>query len=199
MGSSASDVPVQKIYIVSTDGTFMGFTGTPIIEYHTVDGNSYSDFMNVVFVQPDADVNVDDIRSVADITAAGMPTVETDIIMNIPVVPNGSFLQHPVKKGTEAAPINPTPVYYRGVEVWTYLFEVTDKSAADCFASTRTTDNPNYAIIVTPFASPSSGVLAAPLWHLNQFSNGVVEGENNGGPSPAGMRNVINLDRGDAG
>jgi hypothetical protein len=35
---------------------------------------------------------------------------------------------------------------------------------------------------------------------LNQFSHGVVAyGTNGGGPDPNGMRNIINLDRGDAG
>jgi hypothetical protein len=33
-------------------------------------------------------------------------------------------------------------------------------------------------------------VSAIPLWHVNQFSNGVMEGMG-GGPNPAGMRNVI--------
>lgn len=41
------------------------------------------------------------------------------------------------------------------------------------------------------FAFPSAGdteafVSAIPLWHLNQYSFGVVPGENGGGPDPAG-------------
>jgi len=42
-------------------------------------------------------------------------------------------------------------------------------------------------------------VFSIPLWHFNQYSNGVTLGVNGGGPDPAGMRNIINLDRMDAG
>jgi len=101
-----------------------------------------------------------------------------------------------------------TTAWYKGVPVQTFVFEVTDDQAADYFASTRTSTDittsaerakdQDYAITTTPFASTEL-VSAIPIWHVNQFSKGVVEGENGGGPNPAGMRNVINLDRGDAG
>jgi len=203
MDSSSADVPIQNVYIVSTDGTFDGAVGDPIIEYHTADGNDYSDFMKVVFVAPPSDAAgggyiPNDIRSVQDVTDFGGEQTETDIVLNMPVVPTDATLQDPVTMGTNKAPIEPTPVWYKGVEVWTYVFEVTDEAAATYFAGTRTTDDEGYAITVTPFAT-SNSVNAISLWHVNQYTNGVVEGVNGGGPSPAGMRNVINLDRGDDG
>ena len=103
--------------------------------------------------------------------------------------------------------------YYRGVPVQMFVFEVTDQSAADFFADTRTGDdtsvaearaadtfmkNGGYGIPVVPFATADL-VSAIPLWHVNQFSTGVTVGENGGGPNPAGQRNVINLDRADPG
>ena len=89
-------------------------------------------------------------------------------------------------------------MYYKGNEVWTYVFEVTDKTAMDYFTPlTRTTDNMDYGITVQAFSSKTV-VNAAPLWHFNQFDHGVKEGMG-GGPNPAGSRNVIDVDRGDAG
>merc|ERR1712130_117021 len=104
-------------------------------------------------------------------------------------------------KGTAKAPIDPIPVWYKCAEVWTYLFEVTDQSAADFFEYTRTGSDPNdpaFSVYIKSFAT-SESVSAIPLIHVNQYSNGVVEGVNGGGPSPAGMKNVINLDRPDEG
>lgn len=185
--------------------------GRPIIEYHTSDGVTYSDYMVVTFVDAPEGYVADTYKSVGDITESGSSMTDSDIVLNIPVVPTGSTLQHPVAMGTNMAPILPTPVYYKGVDVETYVFEVTDASAAAYFADTRTetgseiarqssgTTTTEYGIPVVPnFASPTF-VSAIPIWHVNQFSNGVVAGENGGGPNPAGMRNVINLDRSDAG
>jgi hypothetical protein len=208
-GTSA-DVPLQKIYLVTTTGDFDGVIGMPIIEYHTSDGVMYSDYMVVTFVDAPGDYVAGMYKSVGDLTDSGAAMTMSDIVLNIPVVPTGSSLQHPVTVGTNKAPILPTPVYYRGVEVWTYLFEVTDASAAAFFADTRTetgseiarqgdsTTATEFGIPVVPFATPDF-VSAIPIWHVNQFSHGVVAGENGGGPNPAGMRNVINLDRSDAG
>jgi hypothetical protein len=131
------------------------------------------------------------------------------MVLNIPVVPTGSSLQDPQLKGTNVAAVGPTMVYYRGQEVQTFVFEVTDASAAAFFADTRSGLNGGSTtaaagrqangleIPVVSFAS-TTFVSAIPLWHVNQFSNGVVEGQG-GGPNPLGMRNVINLDRPDPG
>jgi hypothetical protein len=207
MDGTSSDVPVQKIYMVTTTGGFDGVVGMPIIEYHHVDGNMYSDFMAVTFVDAPDDYVTDMYKSVGDLANATM--TESGIVLNIPLVPTGSTLQHPVAMGTNTAPILPTPAFYRGVEVWTYVFEVTDSSAAAFFSSTRSETGAaisrqsstatEYGIpVVTTFATPTS-VNAILLMHVNQFSTGVVAGKNGGGPNPAGMRNVIDLDRSDAG
>jgi hypothetical protein len=208
-----ADVPLQKIFMVTTTGDFDGVVGTPIIEYHTSDGATYSDFMCVAFVDAPEGYVADTYRSVGDITESNSATAASDIVLNIPVVPTGAALQHPGKGGTGRAPILPVPVFYRGVEVWTYVFEVTDASAAAFFAGTRTETGSevsrqqaeagggagHYGIPVVPgFATPMF-VNAIPLWHVNQFTNGVREGVNGGGPDPAGMRNVVDLDRSDAG
>lgn len=200
-------VPLQKIFFVSNTGDFEGVIGKPIIEYHTQDGLDYSDFMVVNFVTAPVGYVEDTFRSVGDIIDSGADVTETNIVLNIPVVPTGSSLQHPIEKGEVTAPISPVPVLYRGVEVWTYVFEVSDQSAADFFASTRSSDVAvqraklvtGFEIpVVTAFATPDF-VSAIPIYHVNQFSRGVVEGSNGGGPNPAGMRNVIDLDRLDAG
>mmetsp|Transcript_36461 Transcript_36461/g.74407 ORF Transcript_36461/g.74407 Transcript_36461/m.74407 type:complete len:454 (-) Transcript_36461:313-1674(-) len=197
--STFQDVPIQKLYIVTTDGGLGGAVGDPIIEYHTSDGTDYSDFMELVFVEaPDEYDASSPYKSKGDVSGAKMN--ETGFILNIPVVPTDSTLQDPDKKGTSKAPIDPVPVWYRGQQVHTYVFEVTDQSLAEHFASTRTDDPTvqDYKIYVKPYANKNF-VTAIPLWHVNQFSNGVTEGENGGGPSPQGMRNIIDLDREDAG
>jgi len=199
-GSTAADVPLQKMYVVTTDGTLTGSVGSPVIQYHTADGNSYSDFMEIVFVDAPANYAADSFKSEADVLDSGATLTESGIILNIPVVPTGSTLEHPHDKGT-MAPIDPTIVWYRCQPITTYIFEVTDQSAADYFADTRTEDPTDFAfaIPVVNFASKDGGVRAIPLRHVNQFSHGVMEGVNGGGPSPAGMRNIINLDRPDPG
>lgn len=208
MDGTSSDVPLQKIYMVTTTGDFDGVVGIPIIEYHHADGTNYSDFMSVTFVDAPTDYVADMYKSVGDLADATM--TDSGIVLNTPLVPTGATLQHPITMGTDKAPILPTPVYYRGVEVMTYVFEVTDESAAAFFASTRTdpgaeiarqssTPATEYGIPVVPTFATTFSVSAIPIWHVNQFSNGVVAGENGGGPNPAGMRNVINLDRSDAG
>ena len=194
------DVPIQKIYFVVPDGGDMTATiGNPVIPYHiSLDGAMYSDFMNVVLVTAPADYTENDFKSEGDIMESGAAMVETDIILNIPIVPTGSTLQDPELKGTTKAPITETIVYYKGNEVWTYVFEVTDQTAYDYFTPlTRTTDNMDYGITVQAFATKTV-VNAAPLWHFNQFDHGVEDGKG-GGPNPAGSRNVIDVDRGDAG
>lgn len=199
-GSSSKDVPIQKIYIPTTDGAFAGGIGNPVIDYHHADGTSYSDFMEVNFVTVPEDYEANTLKSNEDILASGYATEESGIILNIPIVPTGSTLQDPEMKGTAKAPIESVKVWYKCIEVWTYVFEVNDELAADFFAFTRPEDPLDfaYAIPVVDFANKNS-VNAIPLWHVNQFSRGVAEGENGGGPSPAGMKNIINLDRPDLG
>jgi hypothetical protein len=102
MDGTSSDVPVQKIYMVTTTGGFDGVVGMPIIEYHHVDGNMYSDFMAVTFVDAPDDYVADMYKSVGDLTNATM--TESGIVLNIPLVPTGSTLQHPVTMGTNTDP-----------------------------------------------------------------------------------------------
>jgi hypothetical protein len=198
-GGSSAQVPIQKIFFITTTGDFEGVVGMPIIEYHTADGVLYSDFMNVVFVTAPSGYVADTFKSVNDIEMSGAEMTETDIILNIPVVPTGSTLQDPMLGGTNIAPIQPTMVFYRGTTVQTFVFEVTSEDAATYFADTRSGDvtsvsrdstlTTGFEIPIVAFATPDF-VSAIPLWFVNQFSNGVVEGMG-GGPNPAGMRNVI--------
>ena len=203
-GSTAADVPTQKIYVPTTDGTLAGAVGNPIIQFHTADGNAYSDFMEVVFVEVDSMYVPNAFTSKGDILGAveeGSATLtESDIVLNIPVVPTGSTLEHPHQKDAKA-PIAPTTVFYKCQEVQTFVFEVTDESAAEFFADTRVEDPSDFAfaIPVVDFASMMGGVRAIPLRHVNQYTRGVVEVVNGGGPFPTGQRNIINLDRGDPG
>eukprot|EP00934_Nitzschia_sp_Nitz4_P009487 Nitzschia sp. Nitz4//scaffold87_size112219//15007//17762//NITZ4_004062-RA/size112219-augustus-gene-0.58-mRNA-1//-1//CDS//3329559333//9477//frame0 len=196
--SSVTDVPVQRVFIVTDSGDFTGMMGMPILEYHMQDGLNYSDFMSVTFVDAPDGYVAGTFKSVGDIMESGATMTNTDIVLNLPIVPTGAVLQHPTELGDAVAPIDPLVTYYRGVEVWTYLFEVTDESAATAFASTRTSSSSDFSIPVSSFGS-ASAVRSIPLWHVNQFERGVTEGENGGGPNPAGMKNVINLDRADFG
>lgn len=208
LGSSSMDVPIQKIFFLTSDGSFDGVIGKPIIEFHTHDGNSYSDFMQVHFViAPDGYI-ADSFKSEGDINESGANVVPTETILNIPVVPTGSTLQDTKMQGTNKAPIMHVPVFYKGHEVWTYVFEVTSQKAADFFAYTRVETSTSitrasavgdYAIPVVQNYATKDFVTSIPIWHVNQFSRGVIKGKNGGGPSPAGMRNIINLDRPDAG
>ncbi len=109
----------------------------PIIEYHTADGAWYSDFMNVVFVMAPSGYVADTYKSDSDIKLSDAEKMETDIVLNIPVVPTGSTLQDPLLGGTDAAPIQPAMVFYRGTTVQTFVFEVTSEDAAMYFANTR--------------------------------------------------------------
>lgn len=212
-GATATDVPIQKVYLVTTTGDFAGVVGSPIVEYHTADGNLYSDFMEVHFVQAPDGYAENTFKGVKDIESSGATVTSADILMNMPVVPTGSYLQHPKTKGTNRAPIDPVPVWYNCVQVWTYVFEVTDQSAAEYFAFTRTAtdavvatvragdhEDDGFEISVTPNMGSAANdqVNSIPIWHVNQYQRGVVAGTG-GGPDPNGMRNVINLDRPDVG
>ena len=210
-GSTAADVPIQKLFLVTTTGGFDGVIGKPIIEYHTADGVVYSDFMSIQFVTAPQDYVEDTFKSLKDVKDSGATVTDAGIIVNMPVVPTGSHLQHPETKGTAKAPIEPVPVWYNCVEVWTYVFEVTDITAAEHFAYTRPEESPvspsatralgsGFEIAVTPSmgSAATMTVNSIPIWHINQYGRGVEAGTG-GGPDPNGMRNVINLDRPDAG
>eukprot|EP00977_Amphora_coffeiformis_P016488 scaffold5111_cov166-Amphora_coffeaeformis.AAC.8 len=199
--STSADVPVQEIYFPTTTGDFAGVLGKPILQYHHVDGVMYSDFMRVVFVTVPVDHVADTLKSVGDIEEGAFVLVPTDMILNLPVVPTGSTLQHPATKGTTKAPIDPVLTFYRGQMVTTYLFEVTDQAAKDYFdplTRPAVADADDFAIHVTSFATGPTSVFAIPLWHVNQYTRGVTPGMG-GGPSPDGMRNIIASDRGDPG
>jgi len=129
-GSTAADVPIQRIFLVSTTRDFTGVVGQPIIEYHTSDAGVYSDFMELFFVTPPSNYTENAFKSVGDIMDSGAEIIPGEAILNIPVVPTGAKLQHPHEGGTTAAPINPTPVWYKGQEVWTYVFEVSTAEAS---------------------------------------------------------------------
>ena len=68
-------------------------------------GVVYSDFMTVAFVDAPVGYVADTYKSVADIMESGTTMKTTDIVLNSPIVPTGSFLQNPMKKGTDPAPI----------------------------------------------------------------------------------------------
>lgn len=131
------DVPVQKIYLVTTTGDFTGVEGMPIIEYHTSDGNTYSDFMEVFFVDPPSNYTENDYKSAGDVQSSGAVVTPAGAVINLPVVPTGATLQHPHEGGTNVAPIQPTLVWYKGQEVTTYVFEVTTAAASKSMHSSR--------------------------------------------------------------
>jgi hypothetical protein len=190
---------MQYVYIVTNSGDLTGAIGNPIIQYHTADGLAYSDFMEIRYVTAPQGYSANKFKSVGDVMSSGANMTDSGIVINLPVVPTNATLQDPETVGNNKAPISPTLVWYKGVEVWTYVFEVTDVAAATYFASTRT--NPldaAYNITVTKFAS-STAVTSIPLWFFNPYSRGVTPGLNNGGPNPKGMKNILNLDRTDAG
>jgi len=202
-GTSLSEIPIQDFYLMTTDGTLDGAVGNPIISYYNGGedvGKGYSDYMNLKLVTVPQDYVADTYKSVGDITTHSQDATVTDtnIYMNIPVVPNDSTLQHPNNK-SELAPINPIPVWYKGNEVHTYLFEVTDESAAEHFAYTRPGNEEGFEITVADFVNDDGTLKDAPIWFMNGYTRGVVPGVNGGGPDPAGHKNIIGVDRGDVG
>jgi hypothetical protein len=194
--SSSSDVPVQDIHFTTTTGDMSGVVGKPIIQYHHTDGLGYSDFMRVNFITVGPDYVPNTLQSVGDVVDQNFTPVPTTVILNIPVVPTGATLQNPATKGTTTAPIEPFTVFYKGQEITTYVFEVTDQAAKDFFDPlTRTSGDADFAVTVSQFGISGTNVFSIPLWHVNQFSRGVTAGMG-GGPSPDGQRNIINSDRG---
>ncbi len=200
-------IPVAPLYLITTSGDFSGIVQgqLPIIRWHTADGENYSDFVHVYWVNVASAYVANTYKSYGDIVGnvSSSNIIGSDIYANVPVVPTGSKLQDPVSLGTTAAPINPLMVWYRGVQVQTFVFETTSQQFANYFNPlTRTgsaaTTGSGYEISVVPFVSQGS-VRTVPIFHLNQYAQGVTEGVNNGGPWKSGGRNIIGFDRGDAG
>ena len=160
MESTAADVPLQKVYMVTTTGDLSGVIGNPIIEFHHDDGNSYSDFTEIYYIMAPIGYQADTFRSARDVMGSCAQVTASDIVLNLPVVPTGATLQHPVDKGTGVAPISTTIVWYKGQPVSTYVFEVTDESAKTFFASTRDDpSDPDYATTVQPALANNGNIL----------------------------------------
>jgi len=199
------DFPISPFYIfTTTEGDFSSVISDqqPVIQNVTSDGETYSDFARIYWVVVDDQYEANSAKSYGDITAlqenGSANVVESDIYANIPVVPVGSTLQDPQNSDSQA-PIQPVQVWYRGVEAQVFIFETTSQEFADYFNPiTREGDaaenDSGYEITVSPFVDDGR-VSFAPIWHLNQYTNGVVPGENNGGPWENGMRNIIDVDR----
>jgi hypothetical protein len=199
-----ANIPVGDVFLLTTTADETGLVANqkPIIRYHHVDGELYSDFVRVTWATVGAGYVANTHKSFDDLVAASAVLTKTDLFVNLPVVPTGSRLQNPAVK-TDVAPILPTVVWYNGTEVQTFVWEVTSAKLQSLWSSTRTTTSPDFEITVVPkMVATVAGkpvVLAAPLWHLNQHWRAVDPDINGGGPMPLGQRNVINTDRGDAG
>jgi len=201
-GSPSTDMPIQALHIVTSDGTLSGAMGKPIIPFYPGGDEAkttYSDVMRIYLTTAPVGYVADTFKSVADVEASGVTPMATEHFVNIPVVPVDSTLENPDTKGTNA-PISPTHVWYKGVEAWSYAFEVTSDELKVYFDSTRDDPtDPAFEITVVPTMATSAGPRGIPIWHMNQYTRGVTEGTNGGGPDPKGHRNIINLDRPDAG
>jgi len=197
IGPQGANVPVQKMYLVGEN--VPNIIGAPIIQHVYQAGNLYSDFYELIYVIPPPNYLTDDIRSEGDIINAGLTTISSGIIVNAPLVPVGARLQDAARAGARFASVEPLIVWYKGVEVWTYVFETTDMVASDYFAAiTRPVADPLYRITTTEFWTREDGVASAPMYFLNQYRKGVTS-ENYGGPDREGMRNVVDVDRPDPG
>lgn len=118
--------------------------------------------------------------------------------MNLPVVPLNSTLGHPADD-SQVAPIDPILIWYKGIEVHSYLFEVTDDLVKTHFGYTRPIEEAGFEITVVDFVNEDDTAKDAPIWLLNGYSRGIVAGVNGGAPDPNGHKNVIGVDRGDEG
>lgn len=199
----APDIPIGQLFLLTTNGDFSGVVAgqKPILRWHTSDGESYSDFVEVVWVAVGPSYVANTYRSHADLLENGVALEPSGVYVNVPVVPSGSRLQDP--SGNGVAPILPLMTWYRGVEVQTFAFETTSTRFANHFnplTRTGTAGQPGsgFEITVAPFVAGARASFI-PIWHLNQYSTGVQSGVNHGGPWSGGQRNVIDLDRGAAG
>ncbi|MGB0652388.1 MAG: hypothetical protein ACPGQL_04230 [Thermoplasmatota archaeon] len=201
-------VPVAPLYIPTMDLTdpFNNLVEDqlPILRYHTADGTSYSDFVQIVWVDPNFSYSSNDFSSYQEIEEAvdlgRAQLVESDIYVNMPLVPTGSRLEAP---GGGIAPIEPVMAWFDGHEVQTFTFETTSADfAAHYNPLTRTGDataaGSGFEMVVADFVN-NGAVSFIPIWHINQFFTGVTPGQNSGGPADMGQRNVIDKDRLDDG
>ncbi len=201
-------IPIAPLYLVTTsanDFTKLVPEQKPIIRYHTADGEDYSDFVQINWIIVDPTYQANTYRSYEDITQNVPATniIPSNIYANLPVVPIGSRLQDPIALGTTAAPIKPLIVWYKGVEVQTFLFETTSQQLADHYNSetregSAAAPGSGYEISVASFVQDAQ-VINVPIFHLNQYPMGVTTGQNHGGPWKGGGKNIISLDRGDTG
>lgn len=201
---AAPQIPVAPVFLLTTDGGLGGLVPgqDPILRYHTADGEAYSDFVEVHFVTVASNYTANALKSYGDLVDAGLTPVASGTFVNMPVVPADSTLEDPADYGTPA-PIEPLMAWYRGFEVQTFAFETTSQAFADTFNPLTRTGSAGdagsgYEMVVAPFVG-GAGVSFIPIWHLNQYSTGVVQGQNHGGPSDMGQRNIIAMDRMDAG
>ncbi len=201
------NIPIAPLYLVATSaGDFSSVVSAqkPIIRWHTSDGENYSDFVQVYWVVVDSSYQANTYRSYEDVTS-NVPEsniIASNIYVNFPVVPTGSSLQDPVSLGTTLAPIKPVTVWYRGVEVQTFVFETTSQPLADYYnpltrEGSAANKGSGYEITVAPNLVTQGQVNSIPIFHLNQYPMGVVTGVNHGGPWKGGGRNIIGRDRGD--
>ncbi len=199
----AVNIPVAPLYLITTSGgDFSKIVQgqKPIIRWHTADGEAYSDFVQLFWVVVPQTYLANTYKSYEDVNGnVSSSIVQSNIYANLPVVPTGSKLQDPIALGTNGAPITPLMVWYKGVEVQTFVFETTSQQFADYFnpitrTGTAATRGSGYEISVVSFVSQGR-VNTIPIYHLNQYSLGVTQGVNNGGPWKGGGKNIIGFDR----
>lgn len=192
-------VPIGDMFVLvsSTVNPFQSVIASqlPIVSLVTSDGEKYSDFVELKWVVAPPGYVANTYKSLGDITAANRTVTASGIFVNLPIVPTGSSLQEVGSTGTAKAPISPLMVYYRGLQVQSFVLETTSMAFADFYnPRTRTGTSTAYSIPVVNYVA-SRSVSYIPLFHLNQYQRGVTVGVNNGGPSGAGQRNIITLDR----
>ncbi|GAX18246.1 hypothetical protein FisN_31Hh001 [Fistulifera solaris] len=187
--TTTADLPLNTLYVVTpTDLSQM--IGAPIVVYHHIDAEKYSDYMEIVYVRPPTGYAADTYRSEGNVLSSNAETVSSGIYVNAPIVPMESALQDPVMQGN--ATINAvSEFWYRGAKVQAFVMEASNELAANTF-------DPNRALtfVTGSFLLPDSTALkAALLYYLNQYTNNVTT-SNVGGPS-FGMRNIIDVERAD--
>jgi hypothetical protein len=199
----APDIPVGDLFLPTTTNDFTGIVAgqMPIVRWHTADGENYSDFVQVIWARVGASYVANAYKSYGDLVQNGTSLTPSGIYANVPVVPIGSRLQDP--SGSGFAPIEPLMVWYRGVEIQTFVFETTSQAFADHFNPVTRVGNAalpgsGYEITTNVFVV-GGRVSTLPIWHVNQYWAGVTPGVNNGGPWKGGMKNIIDHDRGDPG
>lgn len=186
--SSTADLPFNTLYVV-TRSDLTEIIGAPIVVNHHMDGEFYSDYMQVVYVRPPTGYTPNAYRSEGDVLNSNAETVTSGIFVNAPIVPNGSALQDPMIQGDATINVVPNEFWFRGAKVQAFVLEATDEIAVTAF-------DPNRALtLVTKSFVSENALKAVPLYFLNQYTNGVTT-SNVGGPH-FGMRNIIDAERAD--